>query len=229
MLAPSHSCHGPPLRLAVCSRPIPARRGTEHVVSGLIRERGHAATQVEDGPLDLDAVDAVLMLENCRWFPAVLRQLAQCGPSTRRPLLAVWHWEPLPLPTTAGLPRPSLSAREIAKIVFRDRRATDPYSNLSALRRLHRRGWPDLLAVSSRAWQESLAERGISAHWVPYGYEPGDGSPIDGERDIEALFLGAMSVPRRRRIVRRLRRSGVGVLAAGSWDDSDLLERTGVG
>lgn len=185
----------------------------------LLRERGHAVTQVEDSPLELDALDVVLLLENCRWFPAIVRQFSTRRPTARRPLLAVWHWEPLPLPTAAGVSRPSLSAREVAKIAFRDRRATDPYSNLSALRRLRRREWPDLLAVSSQAWRESLAERGISAHWVPYGYEPADGAPTDGDRDIQALFLGALSVPRRRRIIKQLRRSGIAVLAQGSWDD----------
>ena len=218
MSSPNDSCDEP-LRLALGWRPIPARRGLEHVVTHLLRERGHAVTQVEDSPLELDAFDVVLLLENCRWFPAIMRQFSTRRPTVRRPLLAVWHWEPLPLPAAAGVPRPSLSAREVAKIVFRDRRATDPYSNLSALRRLHSRGWPDLLAVSSQAWRESLAERGIAAHWVPYGYEPTDGAPIDGQRDIEALFLGALSVPRRRRIIKQLRRSGVPVQAKGSWDD----------
>jgi hypothetical protein len=73
--------------------------------------------------------------------------------------------------------------------MLRDVRATDVYTNLADLRRLSRQGWPDLLIVSSQAWQGSLAEHGIAAHWVPYGHEIGDGAPIVGPRDIEALFL----------------------------------------
>jgi hypothetical protein len=139
--------------------------------------------------------------------------------ATRRPLLVVWHWEPLPMPDAAGVPSPSLGVREIAKILLRDLRATDPYTNLAELRQLSRGGWPDLLVVSSQAWQETLAEHGIAAHWVPYGCEPRDGMPVEGSRDIEVLFLGALNVPRRKRILKQLRRSGVDLVAKGSWFD----------
>ena len=145
-----------------------------------------------------------------------MRQLAgRSGP----PLVVVWHWEPLPLPKAAGIPAPSLSLRERAKVVLRDVRATDVYTNLSHLRRLSRQGRPDLLIVSSQAWQESLAEHGIAAHWLPYGYESRDGAPIDGPRDIDALFLGALEIPRRKRLIKQLRRNGVGLIAKGSWFD----------
>ena len=60
------------------------------------------------------------------------------------------------------MPRPWLSVREMVKIMLRDVRATDVYTNLAALRRLSRQGSPDLLIVSSQAWQESLAEHGIT-------------------------------------------------------------------
>ena len=106
--------------------------------------------------------------------------------------------------------------------MLRDVRATDVYTNLAALRRLSRQGSPDLLIVSSQAWQESLAEHGIDAHWVPYGYGIGDGVPIVGSRDIEALFLGALDVPRRKRIIKELRRRGVDLTAKGSWFDKEF-------
>jgi hypothetical protein len=146
-------------------------------------------------------------------------ELAAMKKNTRRPLLVVWHWEPLPLPTAAGIPSPSLSARELAKIMLRDVRATDVYTNLADLPRLSRQGWPDLLIVSSQAWQESLAEQGIAAHWVPYGYKIGDGAPIVGPRHIEALFLGALDVPRRKRIIKVLWRRGIDLIAKYSWFD----------
>ena len=125
----------------------------------------------------------------------------------------------------AGLPPPSLSLRERAKILFNDTRRNDPYTNLSHLTRMSREGWYDLLIVSSQAWQESLRERGISCHWVPYGYESGDGAPTGVPRDIAALFLGAVNVPRRKRIIGELRRRGVDLVAKGSWFDRALWGR----
>jgi len=214
--------HDTQLSFAVCWRAIPARAGEEHIVTRLLRDRGHRAIQTPDTNLALHAFDVVLVLENCHWFSTIMGELAAMKGSARRPLLAVWHWEPLPLPRAAGVPLPRLSVREVAKIMLRDVRATDVYTNLAALRRLSREGWPDLLIVSSQAWQESLAERGIAAHWVPYGYEMGDGAPLVGPRDIEALFLGALEVPRRKRIIKELRRRGVDLIARGSWFDKEL-------
>lgn len=208
------------LRFAICWRPVPARVGEEHIITRLLRGHHCDAIQTQDTSLALHAFDVVLILENCRWFPTIMDELAAMKKNTRRPLLVVWHWEPLPLPKAAGVPLPSLRGREIAKIMLRDVRATDVYTNLTNLRRLSRQGRPDLLIVSSQAWQESLAERGIAAHWVPYGYESGDGAPIVGPRDIEALFLGALDVPRRKRIIKQLRRHGVDLIAKGSWFDS---------
>jgi hypothetical protein len=210
----------PPLRIAVCWRPVAARAGEEHAVTALLRASGHDVVQTRDARLDVGALDVILVLENCRWFPKVFREFAIARRTARRPLLVVWHWEPLPLPRASGVSLPWLSGREIAKILLRDRRATDVYTNLLALRRLHQRGLPDLLALSSSAWKESLDRRGIPCEWVPIGYEDGDGTPLDIARDIEALFLGTLDVPRRRRIIRQLRRRGVDVAAHGSWFES---------
>jgi hypothetical protein len=178
-------------------------------------------TQTHDVKLALNAFDSVLILENAYWFPQILTDFA-AQPKETRPVLAVWHWEPLPLPKAADVKLPSLSLREMAKVVLRDRRATDPYTNLVELQRLQRLNLPDLLIVSSQAWQESLAEHGILSCWTPYGYEPADGAPKDAERDIEVLFLGALNLPRRRKIVRQLQRCGVNVMAKGSWSDKNL-------
>lgn len=184
----------------------------------LLRSRGLLVEQQEkDAALDLDRFDAILILENCRWFPGLLRDLRHAR--GRRPPVIAWHWEPLPLPSSSGVPSAPLHLREWAKILLRDRRTNDVHSNLATLARLRRAGLPDVLAVSSRAWQESLAERGIDAHWVPYGAEP---APVpaarhDAPRDLEALFLGALDVPRRRRIFARLREQSVDLTAVGSW------------
>jgi hypothetical protein len=210
------------LSVAICWRPIPARIGEEHPVTRLLQSHCRHVVQTNDKPLDAGAFDVVLMLENSRWFPTILAEMEAMKDDAQRPILAVWHWEPLPLPKAAGLAPPSLSIRELAKTVLRDVRATDLYSNLADLKRLSRNGWPDLLIVSSQAWQESLADNGITAHWVPYGYEIGDGAPIAGNRDIEALFLGALDVPRRQRIAKQLRRRGVDLVTRGSWFDKAL-------
>ena len=214
-----------PPSIAICWRPVPARIGEEHVITRLLRGHCRRAVQTQDTGLPLDEFDVILLLENCYWFPTILSQLREMKRNVKRPLLAVWHWEPLPLPRAAGAPAPSLSLKEMAKIVLRDVRATDVYTNLAELRRLQREDWPDLLMVSSRAWQDSLAEQGISANWVPYGYQDSDGMPLSEVRDITALFLGALDVPRRRAIVRQLRRHGVDLVANGSWFDKGLWGR----
>jgi hypothetical protein len=206
-------------RIAICWRRLPTRIDEERSVLRLLKRYARHVVQAGDARLPPDEFDVVLLLENSHWFPTVVSQFASLRASCTRPLLAVWHWEPLPLPSAAGVLTPSLSLREKAKIVLRDRRATDIYTNLAELRRLRRDGWPDLLMVSSRAWQESLAQHGIHAHWVPYGYATGHGAPIGGERNIEALFIGAVDVPRRKRIIRDLWRRGVQLVAHGDWFD----------
>jgi hypothetical protein len=216
----------PGLSIAVCWRPVPARTGEEHAITKLARQQGNRVVQTPDSHLDLRALDVVLMLENCGWFPAILREFKAARKDALLPLLAVWHWEPLPLPKAAGVPTLRLNTREIAKVLMRDARATDVFTNLRNLRWLSREARPVLLVVSSQAWQESLAERGITAQWVPYGYEVGDGilaeGESEGERDIEALFLGSLEIPRRRKIVKELRGLGVNLEAQGSWFKKQL-------
>jgi len=206
-----------PLRIAVCWRPVPARAGEEHVVTRILRAAGHDVLQTPDARLDVGAFDVVLVMENCHWFPKLVKELLRARRTRPHPLFVVWHWEPLPLPKASGVRLPRLSAKEVAKILLRDTRATDVYTNLFELWRMNRRCLPDLLLVSSAAWKEALEGYGIRAEWVPFGYEEGDGAPLDVPRDIEALFLGALDIPRRKRIIDRLRRSGVGVEAHGSW------------
>jgi hypothetical protein len=82
-----------------------------------------------------------------------------------------------------------------------------------------RRGLLDLVVVISEDRREFLAERGVEAEVVPRGYHPSFGSDLGAERDVDVLFLGALDVPRRRRILRGLERAGVDVLARGDWRD----------
>ena len=202
------------LAIMVCCRPGQRM----HRLTSLLAEAGHQVTRVDDGPLDL-AGDGVLWVQgNANWFPVICRQLA-ARPKSDRPLVVLWHTEPLPPARVAGLPWPRLHLREVAKILLRDRRATDVYTNYFRLRRLARQGLPDLLIASAPGRYEFLAERNITAHWVPLGYSPSDGYDMGLPRDVDALFLGDLTIPRRRKLVRRLRRSGVDLLALGAWAD----------
>src|SRR5258708_515555 len=94
------------LSIAVCWRPIPARAGEEHAVTRLLRQHSNRVIQTDDASLGLRTFDVVLLLENCGWFPKIRAELEIWKKDTERPLLVVWHWEPLPLPEAAGVPGP---------------------------------------------------------------------------------------------------------------------------
>ena len=206
------------LAVTLCYRPVPVRRGERHIVASLLAKVGHNVTQVEDGPIDLHTGDVVWLMENAHWFPTILKQL-KAKPKSERPLVILWHWEPLPPSSGSGQSWPRPYLREIAKIVLRDVRATDIYTNYFGLRQLIQEEVIDLVIVSSQGWYELLAERGISAHWVPIGYELGDGYDMGLQRNIDAFFLGSLDVARRKRVIKYLRRKGIGLLAKGSWFD----------
>jgi Glycosyl transferases group 1 len=174
--------------------------------------------EVPDRDLVLEPDRTVWLAGNPNWYPRSLRLLLEAPPQARPPVV-IWHYEPLPLPSTAPFPRQRLHLRELAKILLRDSRATDPYTNSSLLRRLAGVGLPDLLLVHSPDHAEYLAEHGIAAETVPIGYAPFFGRDLGLERDTDVLFLGALDVPRRKRLIRRLRRAGVAVKAVGSWRD----------
>ena len=81
-------------------------------------------------------------------------------------------------------------------------------------------GLPDLLVVTSEDKREYLAEHGIGAAVLPWATTR-PATPASRTRDIDVLFLG-MVVPRRRRVLRGLRRKGVEVVNLGSWTDPAL-------
>jgi hypothetical protein len=112
-----------------------------------------------------------------------------------------------------------LHLREIVKILLRRSSATDVYTNYFRLRSLMRRGLPDLLVVSTLSRHEFLAERGISAHWVPLGYHPSQGCDLGLARDIDVLFLGDLKIPRRRPLLSQLQQDQVNLMAVGDWSD----------
>jgi hypothetical protein len=97
-----------------------------------------------------------------------------------------------------------------------------------------REGTIDLLFVTSAERVEYATERGYQCWHVPYGYHPSHGRLLGISRDIDVLFLGDTRPPRRRRLLRYLRRQGVAVTVNGSWHDpafwgerrTELLNRT---
>lgn len=198
-------------------------------------ELGFAARLVADDELDVSRERIVFISGSPLWHERALDRI-RALPRHERPFVVVWYSEPLPFPRAAGLKLAPLTFREIAKIVLRDRRVSDPHSNARNLRRLHREGIIDLLTVAAKSYQAFLAQEGIDSELIPVGYHSIHGDRMDLERDIDVLFLGDLRVGRRKRILRRLRHDGLPVEAAGSYSDprywgegrTQLLNRTKV-
>lgn len=197
-------------------------------IARMLWSRGWEAGERTDCAIEPGMADVLWIIGNINWFPLVRRSLVSLKAASR-PFVIVWHTEPLPLPAAAGLGTARPSLRELAKIVTRDPRATDMRTNAVRLRRMWRAGIPDLLVVSTGSRQEYLAEQGIDSHFVPMGYHESMGRDLGMARDIDAMFLGAMTDPGHRRRVRRLRKCGVNLVATGGWSRQTRLwgdERT---
>lgn len=195
----------------------------------LAQARGHATALMPDGAEVTGPGDVLLMTGSATYFPATFRRLLRLEPADR-PLSVLWHTEPLPAPRVSGLRPARRHARELAKIAVRDSRTADPRSNFRRLRRVLRAGLPDVLVVSTPWRQTFLAEQGVEADWVPWGWFEPFGHDLGLERDIDVMFFGAQDVPRRRRIVRQMRRAGIDVRSEGAWSPKGLWgdERTEV-
>jgi hypothetical protein len=205
------------LSLLFCDRRVPAEAGSESIIALTLRELGHDVDVAADGPVSLDGYDAVILYGAPNYFPQLRRQLRSTA-RDKRPVVAALHSEPLPPPRRSGLPRWSLlSVSEIGKILLRDWRATDIYTNHFKLRSMIREGTIDLLFVTSPEKKEYADEEGYTSWLVPYGHHPSVGRLLGLERDIDVLFLGDTRPPRRKRLLRRLAASGVHVTVRGSW------------
>lgn len=206
----------------VLNRGMSVTPGRVAIVTELLESLGFGVEQRDDGSLDDLSVAHVVWVWGCaNWFPRAMRSLVD-RPVARRPATVLWHVEPFPLPRAPGQRWPRPTAREVARIVLRNRCASDVYSNYFTLRRLISRGIPDVLAVTSRERATFLAERGIDAFVAPFGHRADDGRILDLERDIDVLLLGTMKAPHRRRVVRHLREAGVPVMTAGDYSDPSL-------
>jgi hypothetical protein len=206
-----------PLSILVCDRRVPALAGTRPTVATVLAELGHDVAMAEDGPVDLAPCDVILLYGNPGYFPKLRRQLLST-PKERRPLVAALHAEPLPPPRASGLPRWSgLNLAEVAKILLRDWRATDIYSNAFKLRRMMREGTIDLLFATYAEKYEYAREQGYECWLTPYGYHLSFGRLLGLDRDVDVLFLGEMRPRRRRRLLNQLRQAGIEVTVRGSW------------
>ena len=84
------------MRILVCARQLPHNSEGFRVANRLGRSDCEV-TLSENGAVDCDACDAVLLLGNAAWYPAMVKQLRTAGAGPR-PFVTVWHWEPLPPP-----------------------------------------------------------------------------------------------------------------------------------
>ena len=182
---------------------------------------GVSARTVVERDVDLSPGRLVWVGGNPRWYRRTLDRIAAL-PRAERPLVLVWHTEPLPMPRAAGTSRQLLTTRELGKLVLRDRRVNDHYSNARYLRRLAAEGTADVLAVATRAYQAYLEQEGVATELVPLGYHPSHGRLLGRERDVDVIFLGDFRLPRRRRILRLLEREGVDVLTLGDYANPEL-------
>jgi hypothetical protein len=209
------------------------KMSTAWIVVETFGELGFEARLVTDDEFEVSPDRIVFIGGNALWHEQALDRIRPV-PREERPPVVVWHSEPLPFPRSSGFGLAPLTMREIAKIVLRDRRVTDPYSNARHMRRIAREGIVDLLTVAAKTEQAFLAEQGIESEQIAVGYHPVHGRLLDLERDIDVLFLGDLRVGRRKRILRRLEQDGLHVHAVGDysdpryWGDSrtELLNRT---
>ena len=209
--------------VTLCYRVLKALAGSETPFLESLTRCGCDVTLIsEDTSAGIPPAGTWLIIfGNAAWYPKIGRQLLAI-PRHRRPYVLLWHSEPLPPARASGLPLPWLNLREAAKIVLRDARATDVYTNYFTLRHLHRAGIPDVLVLSSRGRQEFLAERGIPGHFAPLGCDRSMGRDLGIPRDIDVLFLGILNVPRRNRLLQALKTKNINLVEAGSWTDSEL-------
>ena len=181
----------------------------------LIARAGYRVTVATDDDFVFDGADIVWFQGNVNWFPRARSRLE--GARSSRPFTLAWHTEPLPFPKHSGFPQPRLTLREIAKIVLRDPRATDSWTNARVITQLLRSGILDLCVVSSRSRQSYLKQKQIPAEFVPLGYDPRMGRDLEKARDLDVLFIGTLDDSRHRKAIRFIRSHGIEVHAAGSW------------
>ena len=102
-----------------------------------------------------------------------------------------------------------------------------------SLKRRLSEGWLDYVFVSNVAKAEFLASRGVRAELAPVGYHPLMGKDLGVDRDIDVVFIGDVSYPRRERILKTLLRDlvsrGIKLMIVGQGcfghERTELLNR----
>lgn len=210
-----------PLSILVMDKRVPALAGTKPTVGKVLEELGHNVTYGEDYPVEFLGKDVIIEFGNPGYFPRLRKELLRT-PREKRPLVAVLYAEPLPPPRASGLPRwSSLNIAEVGKILLRDWRATDIYTNAYNLRKFIGEGSIDMLFMTGAEQEEWANEQGYENWMYHYGYHPSQGRLLGAERDVDVLFLGETRPGRRRRLLKRLRDSGIDVTVRGSWHKSE--------
>jgi hypothetical protein len=200
------------MRIALIHRPVPALPNQEHAMAQRFRDAGHEVITSED--VD-PSVDAVLIPNQPTFYARTLDQLRALGP--RRPRVVAWMTEPLVPPLSSGLPWPRRTHRDWIKLALRDKRVIDARSNEHRVVALVEEGLLDAVATTTIGRVERFAEVGIDAAWVPLHVGSNQHADLRLERDIPVLFIGAMTVPRRRLLAWRIKRAGVPLMAVGDW------------
>lgn len=195
-----------------------ALRPKEHPIIVTLEKAGHRVTRIPEYSPDIHEHDVLLSMGGGPHRLPLLREIKRNRKSAR-PLVVVWHFDPLPPPSSTGLRWPLPSRWELARILLRRPYAFDVYTNYLYLRSLVKKRTADVLVVSTKGRVEFLAERGIPAYYVPLGYSPELGCDMGLPRDIDVLFLGDLLVPRRKRILNYLRRRGIDVSVRGDFFD----------
>ena len=209
-----------PLHILAGVRRLPHNSEGERVVSYL-KEAGCDVTQISGNSVVFKDYDAIILLGNAVWYPAIVRKLLSSH-HDQRPVVVVWHWEPLPPPKNSGMCRPKLGLRDIAKIVLHDARANDVHTNFRYLKKLSKTGVVNVLFTSTPSRIEYLAENGIKADYAPLGYDSDHGCNLEQPRDLPVLFLGDLRIRRRRQVLNTLRRRGVAIEAFGDWSRAEF-------
>ena len=202
--------------IAYCIRKVRSGAGRERSLDVFAAERGYQLNHVLARPWRPE--DGEVLFINCsaNWYPEAIKSVAKL-PKAERPFVALLQSEPLPPPRSSGYRWPPLKLREITKILLRDIRVTDVYSNYFAIRRLHRQGVLDLVVTSTRGRADFLKEKGIEAEYIPMGWRPDHGRDLGLKRDIDVLFLGEYRMLRRWWAVQKLRLAGIDVMMCGQW------------
>ncbi len=128
------------------------------VAAEILRELGFEVRLVTESAVDLSPDKILLVRGSPLWYRRTLAHVAALEPD-ERPCVVVWHTEALPMPSAFGLPSERLTAREVAKILLRDRRINDHYSNARYFRHLSLLHVTTAVAVANRAYQAYLARR----------------------------------------------------------------------